>query len=128
MNNYLVPRQQQLPEIPVPHGQLVKPLSRMQYVEVVSMIVANIGSAVHSYTVFKLFMTVQQAEQLRLAFQGEMPPTIKASYDGLTETYANLMQQIPQEVSARLLEELRSLPDDVGNWDLFDKLRVLFSG
>lgn len=127
MNDIIV-RPKNLPEIRVPTGQLMKPLSRMEYVAVLSSIAADLGSHAYSYSLFTLCTTVQRAEQLKQTFPGGMPPHIEATYNKLTQDYLLLMEQIPQEMSARLLEELKQIPANVGNEGTLAKVRALLGG
>jgi hypothetical protein len=127
MNDITV-RPKNLPEVRVPTGQLMKPLSRMEYVTALSSMATDLGSHAYLYSMFTLFTTVQRAELLRQTFPGGMPPNIEASYNKLTQGFSALMEQIPQETSARLLEELKRIPANVGDERLWAKMRALLGG
>ena len=127
MDDNLVNLQQILPEIHVPQKRLMEPLSRIEYIAWLSRFAMDVQSSVHLSTVLRLITTVQQTELLKQASNGQLAPEVEAAYGRLTAQYTAIMEAIPQQVAAQLLDELQKVPADMHNRGFLAKLRDLLS-
>jgi len=127
----LTTKQDRLPEVHVPPDLLMKYLSRMELLTVVSRWAMTAGSDILIQAVLELLAALEKAERLRQSYySGDVPPEVEESYHTLTDNFRAFMQSIPQEAYEQLLEELRRIAADVGNGSLslLDKVRHLIGG
>jgi len=127
----LTTKQDRLPEVHVPPDLLMKYLSRMELLTVVSRWAMTAGSDILIQAVLELLAALEKAERLRQSYySGDVPPEVEESYHTLTDNFRAFMQSIPQEAYEQLLEELRRIAADVGNGSLslLDKVRHLLGG
>jgi hypothetical protein len=121
----LVNYQPNLPEVHIPQQHLMEPTRHIEYIAWKSRLAMDAQSSTHLYAVLKLMMTVQQAELLKDTANGRLPPEAEQAYRKLTEEYAATIEAIPQQVAARLLEELQQMPEDLRDQGFLARLRAL---
>ena len=128
MNDLAMAAQQQ--SLPVAHGpqkHLKKPLSRMESIGLVSQFSMDVQSFIYFYGVQRLTMTVQQAELIKQSY-AQVPAGVEEAYNKLIKQYTAAMEVIPQQASARLLEELRKIPTDLDGQGFLSKILAMLRG
>jgi hypothetical protein len=104
--------------------RLAGPFNRMECMTLLSRLAMNIGSDAHVYAVRKLVATLEQAEQIKQGYEGDLVEEVEVLYQRLTDRYLALMDAIPQQFVVRLLAEVEQSPTAPGVDSLVSKLRA----
>jgi hypothetical protein len=121
MNDMLAWRKS-LPAGQLERTRLARPINRMGGLTLLARLAMNITSEAHGYAVHKLVKTVEQAEQLKQDYDGDLPVDVETVYQSLTDRYLALMEAIPHQFAVRLLAELEQDPIAQSDDSLVSKL------
>lgn len=104
---------------------LARPIKRMGNLTTLSQLAMNITSDAHTYSVRQVVKTMERAEQLKQAYDGDLPPEVEATFQHLTDRYLSLMEAIPQQFAVRLLAELERTAGTRRGEGVVSRLRAL---
>jgi hypothetical protein len=120
----LVTWREHLPVKQLEQSRLAGPFNRMECATLLARLAMNIGSDAHMYAVRKLVATLEQAEQIKQGYEGDLVEEVEALYQRLTDRYLILMDAIPQQFVARLITELEHTATASGVDSLVSKVRT----
>jgi len=105
MNEYLS-KKESLPVTRLPKRVLFEMLGRVEYKALLSRLAMSAGSEIHLQSVMMVVETIERAERIKQACNGNLPPEVEVMLRNLTQQYLNLMEAIPNHVAFKLLEEV----------------------